>query len=77
MREQMAQQQRMHEEQMAQMEAARAAKPQTAKPVTEAATAARQSQKDKAAKAAGISGSILTDPLTGGTQTTGKTLLGQ
>lgn len=80
MREQMAQQQRMHEEQMAQMEAARAAKPQTAKPVTEAATAARQAQKEKAAKASGIAGSIHTNPLAGGADKgvpSGKTLLGQ
>lgn len=83
MREQMAQQQRMHEEQMAQMEAARAAKPQTAKPVTEAATAARQAQKEKAAKASGIAGSVHTTPLVGegaGSTKGGqavKTLLGQ
>ncbi len=38
-------------------------KPQVAKPVTEAATAARDAQKDKAAKASGIGGSILTSPL--------------
>ncbi len=38
-------------------------KPQVAKPVTEAATAARQAQKDKATKASGIGGSILTSPL--------------
>ena len=54
------------------------AKPQVAKPVTEAATAARQAQKDKAAKAVGIQGSILTDPLAGAAaQSGGKTLLGQ
>lgn len=54
-------------------------KPQVQKPVTEAATAARNAQKDKAGKAAGIRGSILTDPMTsgGGDGTQGKTLLGQ
>ncbi len=54
-------------------------KPQTPKPVTEAATAARQAQKDKAAKAAGIQGSILTSPLVAQTtqNTNSKTLLGQ
>lgn len=51
----------------------------TPKPVTEAATAARASQKDKAGKAAGIRGSILTDPMAsgGGDSGQGKTLLGQ
>lgn len=54
-------------------------KQQTTKPVTEAATAARESQRDRARKAAGISGSILTSPLEASTTTTGqkKTLLGQ
>ena len=54
-------------------------KAQVSKPVTEAATAARQSQKDKAAKAAGIRGSILTDPMSSGSGNggQGKTLLGQ
>ncbi len=42
-------------------------KPQVAKPVTEAATAARHAQKDRAAKAVGIQGSVLTSPLQGGT----------
>lgn len=46
------------------------------KPVTEAATAARQDQRDKAAKAAGIRGSIYTSPL-GRTDNNRKTLLGQ
>ncbi|MBO5491349.1 MAG: hypothetical protein J5960_08025 [Desulfovibrio sp.] len=53
-----------------------APKPEVPKPVTEAATAARQSQKDKAAKAAGIGGSVLTSPLNRA-DTTQKTLLGQ
>ena len=44
--------------------------------LTEAATAARQSQKDKAAKAAGINGSVFTSPLSR-SDTTRKTLLGQ
>lgn len=56
-------------------------KQQVQKPVTEAATAARQAQKDRAAKAAGIQGSILTgvlnDTVTGAATTTGKRLLGQ
>lgn len=55
-------------------------KQQTTKPVTEAATAARESQRDRARKAAGISGSILTSPLDASSTTaTGqkKTLLGQ
>lgn len=38
-------------------------KAQTTKPVTEAATAARENQKDKASKAAGLRGSILTSDL--------------
>ncbi len=38
-------------------------KPQVTKPVTEAATAARQSQKEKAAKASGIQGAVLTSAL--------------
>ncbi len=38
-------------------------KPEVAKPVTEAATAARQNQKDKAAKASGLKGAVLTSPL--------------
>ena len=53
-----------------------APKPEVAKPITEAATAARQSQKEKAAKAAGISGSIFTSPLNRA-DTARKTLLGQ
>lgn len=58
-------------------------KPQVSKPVTEAATAARQAQKDKASKAAGIRGSVFTDPLSpsgGGSGEGGaaaKTLLGR
>lgn len=55
-------------------------KAQVSKPVTEAATSARQAQKDKAGKAAGLKGSILTDPMAGSGQNGqngGKTLLGQ
>lgn len=53
-------------------------KPQVSKPVTEAATAARQAQKDKAARAQGIRGSILTSPLAGQQGLySGNTLLGQ
>ena len=48
----------------------------TSKPVTEAATAARQNQKDKASKAAGIRASIHTTPLAS-QENRGKTLLGQ
>ena len=48
----------------------------TPKPVTEAATAARQNQKDKASKAAGIRASIHTTPLAS-QENRGKTLLGQ
>ena len=51
-------------------------KQEVEKPVTEAATAARQSQKDKAAKAAGINGSVFTSPLSRN-DATRKTLLGQ
>ena len=54
-----------------------APKAATPKPVTEAATAARQNQRDKAAKAAGIGGSIYTSPLNRADSTTRKTLLGQ
>jgi len=55
-----------------------APKAEVTKPVTEAATAARQSQKDKAAKAAGLNSTILTgDSATATTSTAGKTLLGQ
>lgn len=54
-----------------------APKAQVTKPVTEAATSARQTQKDKASKAAGLRGSILTSDLNssaaaGGSQTTTK-----
>ncbi len=52
-------------------------KPQTAKPVTEAATAAREAQKDKASRAAGIGASILTSPMQSPNSTQQKTLLGQ
>ena len=52
-------------------------KQEVQKPVTEAATAARQSQKDKAAKAAGIRGAIYTNPLRQQAGSGGKTLLGQ
>ena len=51
-------------------------KQEVEKPVTEAATAARQSQKDKAGKAAGINGSVYTSPLNRA-DATRKTLLGQ
>ena len=51
-------------------------KQEVEKPVTEAASAARQSQKDKAAKAAGINGSVFTSPLSR-SDATSKTLLGQ
>lgn len=55
-----------------------AEKPQTAKPVTEAATAARNAQKDKAARAGGIRGSIHTNPLAGAEEQGGfNTLLGR
>ena len=40
-----------------------APKQEMQKPVTEAATAARQDQKDKAARASGLRGSIHTSPL--------------
>ncbi len=53
-----------------------APKQEVQKPVTEAATAARQAQKDKAAKAAGISGSVHTSPLSRA-EDARKTLLGQ
>lgn len=53
-------------------------KAEVTKPVTEAATAARDSQKDKAKKAAGLNSTILTgDSATATTSTAGKTLLGQ
>lgn len=52
-----------------------APKAATPKPVTEAATAARQNQKDKASKAAGIRASIHTTPLAS-QENRGKTLLG-
>ena len=53
-----------------------APKPEVQKPVTEAATAARQAQKDKASKAAGINASVYTSPLNRA-DATQKTLLGQ
>ncbi len=52
-------------------------KPQTSKPVTEAATAARNAQKEKASKAAGIRASILTSPVQSQAAAQSKTLLGQ
>ena len=58
-------------------EPAPAPKPEAAKPVTEAATAARQKQRDKAAKALGIAGSIQTSPLARARSDERKTLLGQ
>lgn len=54
-----------------------APKQEVAKPVTEAATAARQDQRDKAAKAAGIGGSVYTSPLARSRGEERKTLLGQ
>ncbi|MDO5483513.1 MAG: hypothetical protein Q4F27_01260 [Desulfovibrionaceae bacterium] len=54
-----------------------APKQEVQKPVTEAATAARQSQKDKAARATGISGSVYTSPLNRARSEARKTLLGQ
>ena len=57
-----------------------APKQEVTKPVTEAATAARQTQKEKANKAAGLKGSILTSdfaPAGGQNGQQGKTLLGQ
>lgn len=51
-------------------------KPQVTKPVTEAATAARDSQRERAARAAGLRASILTSPFDSQTATQ-KTLLGQ
>ena len=51
-------------------------KQEVQKPVTEAATAARQAQKDKASKAAGIGASVYTSPLDRADGTR-KTLLGQ
>ncbi|MDD2967173.1 MAG: hypothetical protein PHN64_06810 [Desulfovibrionaceae bacterium] len=53
-----------------------APKAEVTKPVTAAATAARNQQKNKAAKAAGIQGSILAKPLSDAGQLLGKTLLG-
>ncbi len=52
-------------------------KPEVAKPVTEAATAARQDQKDKAAKATGLSNSILTSPLKESGQGSSNNMLGR
>lgn len=54
-----------------------APKQEVQKPVTEAATAARQSQKEKAARATGISGSIHTSPFNRAQTERRKTLLGQ
>lgn len=51
-------------------------KPQVTKPVTEAATASRESQRERAARAAGLRASILTSPFDSQTGTQ-KTLLGQ
>ena len=50
-------------------------KAEVTKPVTEAATAARDAQKSKAAKAAGLQSTILTG--NAATTSGGKTLLGQ
>lgn len=56
-----------------------APKAETTKSLTAASTEARQSQKDKAARAAGLKSTILSNALTadGGAAGTGKTLLGQ
>lgn len=55
-----------------------APKAEVTKPVTEAATAARDAQKRRANKAAGLSSTILTgSPLENAAATSGKTLLGQ
>lgn len=55
-----------------------APKAEVTKPVTEAATAARDAQRKRASKAAGLSSTILTgSPLENGVATSGKTLLGQ
>ena len=54
-----------------------APKQEVQKPVTEAATAARQNQKDKAARASGLAGSIHTSPLLRAGSDGRKTLLGQ
>ena len=51
-------------------------KAEVTKPVTEAATSARQSQKDKAKRAAGLASTILTDQ-SPTSSVSGKTLLGQ
>ncbi|WP_291440452.1 GNAT family protein [Desulfovibrio sp.] len=53
-----------------------APKQEVQKPVTEAATAARQAQKNRAAKAAGINGAVHTSPLNRA-EDARKTLLGQ
>lgn len=53
---------------------------QTTKNVTEAAAAARDAQKQRAAKAGGLKSTLLSDALLSGTQNTGstaKTLLGR
>lgn len=53
-------------------------KAEVTKPVTEAATAARDAQKKRASKAAGLQSTILTgSPLDNGGTSGGKTLLGQ
>lgn len=55
-----------------------APKAEVTKPVTEAATAARQNQRDKASKAAGLRSTVLTgDGALGANSGKGKTLLGQ
>lgn len=55
-----------------------APKAEVTKPVTEAATAARDAQKKRANKAAGLSSTILTgSPLDNAGVMSGKTLLGQ
>lgn len=54
-----------------------APKQELQKPVTEAATAARQNQKDKAARASGLAASIHTSPLLRARNDGRNTLLGQ
>lgn len=52
-------------------------KAEVTKPVTEAATAARDAQKRKATKAAGLQSTILTGDAAAANTSGGKTLLGQ
>ncbi len=54
-----------------------APKVQSPKPVTEAATAARAQQRDKAARAAGITGAVHTSGALAANDPRAKTLLGR